>query len=378
MDKERIIAEVFDLYKKGNYGFAIEGHLKRQNLDESEFPEIIQKATVLYEAYTRKKNARKNRIIFFLYLVSAALTFLLFLFVLPYRVKGNETFLSILGSGLFFVFLYLALAYKGTWKEEFLEQQESPTINFGFLIIFIIPAMILYFIMSWRFSSASDDMLMTTKQEAVGKIISGNSTEVKRGFRPNGITYSSVVVEFKTADGTKVTATEDVNEYEFKNFYVGQEIMLIYSKDDPQNIELLTNKASIQKFTEAAERDITPNDLRNLMAVSKENIQKELNKISYGWKFDSYNSLWVNEKENIAVAVSPDAIIYITDKVIVFSRALKNDGFEEINITGQNEAIRLYSLKKEFSKKGFRVNIEPVKEKNSQGMAMIIMSKTNN
>ena len=222
MANEKIIAEVS--YKLSNYSYnkEIEDYLRSQGIAEADFTSIIDaaqsKLTEEKAAYFSKRNKR----FFYIWLSLALITLVLFLFILPYKnIGGSETVLAILGTGVFCFFCFLALAYNKTWKPDFVQKHEKPNIQYSFLVVFLIPAVIIYFIFSWRFTAGQEQVLKQTQEKATGTIVSGKTTQVKR-LRGGGFEFSEVTVEFQTKDGIAVVATEDVSSYELKNFYKGQ------------------------------------------------------------------------------------------------------------------------------------------------------------
>jgi hypothetical protein len=194
-------------------------------------------------------------------------------------------------------------------------------------LFFMLLGILFYPLLSWRFTSAADNILKKTQQKAKGVVVSGSSVTSRRG-----LDFTYIDVEFETKEGVHVTATEDISKYDFKKFYVGQNINLIYSKDNPQNIDLLINESSVIEFTGSAERDITPTDLINFISIKKENIQTELEKIKYGWQYNEEKKVWVNEKNNSLLSIADGGLVFMSKPTILYTypKQLEAMGFKRM------------------------------------------------
>ena len=182
-----------------------------------------------------------------------------FWFIIPTQIESTSIFFPVLGSLLICLFSYLSLIYYKTWELEFVKKHETPEINYHIFGLMFIPGVILYFIISSRFENLADNLLKENQIEVTGKIISGEETEIQN--RRGNIQISTIVVEFLTKEGNKIIAYEDIGHYEFQNFYLNQEVNLIYSKTNPQNISLLMSNKNITKFKNSKEKDILPEDM---------------------------------------------------------------------------------------------------------------------
>lgn len=328
MKNDQIIPKVVEYLKEGYYDFAIEDLLKEKNIPESEFTAIIDKAKEIVFEDNFKILNKKHKFIFVTSLLLAFLTLIYFSYFLPYKIESVSVSYPILGSIIICLFSYLAIAYYKTWKLEFIKKIETPNIDYSFIWIMIIPCAILYFIISSRFESVADELLYKNQIEVTGKVISGGETEIQNRY--GKATYSKIIVEFNTIEGAKRIAYEDVSNSEFQNFYLNQEINLIYSKTNPENINLLISDSDFRKFKKSKERDILPQDLINFMAVDNKNAQKELNKISYGWEYHKQKMMWINVRKNIAISLSNNLVIYIGENVDVARNYLEKDGYKLI------------------------------------------------
>jgi hypothetical protein len=371
----KIITEVANKIKNYSYNKEIEDYLRSEGVAEADFTSIMDAAQSKLAEERAVYFSKRNKRFFYVWLSLALITLVLFLFVLPYKnIGGSETILAILGTGLFCFFCFLALAYNKTWKPDFVQKHETPNIQYSFLVIFLIPAVIIYFIFSWRFTAGQQQVLKQTQEKAIGTIVSGKTTQVKR-LRGGGFEFSEVTVEFKTKDGTDVVAAEDLSAYELKSFYKGQKVELIYSKNDPQNIDLLVNESHVKELMGSEERDITPDDLMNLMTAQKENIAGVLNKIKYGWQYDDKNSGWANEKDGSALIITGNTLTFISKSEFLFTypKYFLQMGFKQTNAEKTNGAN--FAGKKIFEKDGYTVTIEMISDGGSSKSVTAISRK---
>jgi len=374
-DKQRIINEVAERLKNYHPNQQIEDYLHSEGIDEAAFAGIMESAHAQMLQDKVKYFGKRNKRVFIAWLSAAFLTLVLFLFVLPYKmVAGYETFLSLLGTALFCLFCFLALAYNKSWQPAVIEKQDKPNINFSFLVIFLIPAVVVYFIFSWRFTSGQNTVLKETQEKAMGTIVTGKSTSLKR-LRGGGIDFSEVTVSFQTKDGTNIVTTEDVTSYEFKNFYTGQKIELIYSKDNPRNIDLLVNPESVKELTGSEERELTVQDLLDLMTGKKETILNSLNKIKYGWQYDEKNGGWVNEKTGSVIVLNNDELMYVSGNASMFTypKQFVALGFAQTN-PEQQGAARMIG-KKMFENAQYTASISMVANQGEERVVTTIQKK---
>ncbi|WP_298396522.1 hypothetical protein [Flavobacterium sp.] len=331
MTKEEILERVVERVKDNEYDYEIETFLKRKEVNPEDFKSIIENARALVLEERLKVMPKKNLTVFIVLVVLVLATFYLFAFYLPTQnVSRNKTILSIIGTAFFCFFSFLSLVYFNTWKPEFLKIRDKPKIDFTFMALMFVPAVIVYFIFSECISSGADKILKATQIDAVGTVIDGGVTEVKRVLRSGGASFASITVEFETKEGTKVRATEDISSYRFKDFYLGQQLNIVYSSEDPSNIDLLIDDKSIKELKGTQQRSLQPQDLIRFMSVKKENIKAELDAISYGW--EQKEEAWINEKSNYALMANDNEVKLITAWGItqMFPEELEKMGFKKI------------------------------------------------
>lgn len=318
---ENTITEVVKRIKRSDRLYQLHSYLKSQNLSDDEIESYIDAANNrIYESKLASLPKTK-KIIFFVLVTIALTTLILFLFVLPSAGYKHTTILSIIGAIILSASLIYSWVYYKSWEKESIKQELEikKTSHDGMSIFFIfipIPAVIFAFIFSSILENGEDNLLKKTQVQAKGIIIAGSSNTI--GVRRSDINFSSVTVEFQTKTGEKIRATEDVSEYEFKEFYEGQKVDLIYSSEDPQNIALLTNKSDIKKFKDSEERDFEAADLITLMISNDGEVLGFLNSISFGWVFDQNTKSYINESKQMIFNKEADGIFLVTGEISMY------------------------------------------------------------
>jgi amino acid transporter len=358
MADAKLIEQVIGKLRANYWEYEIVDFLRNKDIPEDEITAVIDAAKAVYHEERVTFYKKQNKLYFILWTSLTVLCLAMFLFVLPAQDLGeHSTILSIIGAALFFGLAYPAIAYSKSWRDEFVRKHETPNIDFSFFPIFFIPAVIVFFIFSWRFESASDRILRDTKVEATGKVISGSSTEVKRVLRSGGVTFSTIVVEFMTEEGNKVIAYEDVSSYEFQQFYIGQEVNLVYSKTNPKNIDLLVNAENVRELMDTQERQIDPSDLIALISTKQEDVLGKLNKIMYGWNYNGEKSMWINEKHNSIVMLADNEVRFIASSEFAhtFPTFLTGTGFRKTSTRKSGDILD--TGEKTFQKGNLKVSI---------------------
>lgn len=351
MDTEKLVNEVAAMLNDYAYPKQVGDYLASQGVDETGYEAILQSARIKLAENRARHFAKKNKRKFFIWLSLLILTLVFFLFVLPYgQIAGSITILSLIGTALVCFFSYLVIAYNKTWEKKFVEEHEQPSINYSFLPMFAIPGVVIYFIFSWRLSSGQDQVLKQSHETTTGTIVAGSSVKTRRAD------FSDVTVEFETKEGRMITATEDVTSYQFKNFYVGQKVKLIYSKDDPQNIDLLLDDEKVKELTGSEERDILPADLVRLMNANSDSALNILNEIKYGWQYDGKKYVLSGRKNAAAIMIKPNEIVSLAkgEYLFTYPAYLLKMGFIQTN--KPTNAANL-TAKKIFEKEGYLITI---------------------
>lgn len=371
MNKDEIVAYIVDRIDAGDDQRQIESALKRKDIDPEQFESLIDLAldkiaTHKLETYP-KQHKKKFTIWTILFLFFSAI----FFFILPQLgLFRNTVALSILGTVCLSICLLNVIVYYGSWRKEFIEKhgKPKPPIEAYFMIIFF-PGCIFYFIISSFLSSGADNILKETQQDAIATVIDGSSKEGK-------ISYASVTVQFMTKEGKLVTAVEDVSTYAFRDFYKGQKLNIVYSKEDPQNIDLLIDDSSLAKLKNKIQRPIEPTDLLNLTSVSFENLASELNKINNNWIYNDSEGIWIDDKRNQALSTrkNPDQVILMMPREYGngddFENKFKKIGF--VKIDAEKFGIETDPAEKFYMKDGFLARFKIVTENYKSNLIVIV------
>lgn len=302
MIDEKIIDLIIDRLNDGDDDYDIGKYLERKEINPIEFEQLIITAKNRILEHKLETYPKQNKLKFILWTSLLSLSFLLFFIILPYsNINIGITALSITGAISTSLFSFFSWIYYKSWLKDFIEKVGKPKIDLQiYIIIFTIPNIILFFIISWCFSSGNDNVLKETQESAVATVLYGSAREGRR------YSYANVTVEFETKEGKKIIAVEDVSTYQFKQFYEGQILNIVYSKDNPKNIDLLIDEDNVKELKNTQEREIEPEDLIKLISINFENIESELKTISYGWLYDKTNKAWINERKKIAISKNND------------------------------------------------------------------------
>jgi hypothetical protein len=373
MKKDEIVEYIVDRINANEDQYQIEASLKRKEIDPAQFDSLIDQALAKISEHKLKIYPRRNIIRFTIWTILLLFFSALFFFILPgLGITRNTITLSILGTICLSVSLLNVFGYYGSWRKTYIEKygKPKPAVDI-YLTLGFLPAIIFYFIISSCFSSGADEVLKNTKEDAIATVVDGSSIE-------GTISYASVKVEFTTKEGKFVSATEDVTSYNFKDFYLGQKLNIVYSKDDPHNIDLLIDNYSVLKYKNKLQREIEPKDLLNLSSVSFENLGAELNKINNNWVYNDSEGVWIDEKRQqiISTRKKPDQVI------LMMPRGYGNDfdfadkflkmGFVKIN--AQKLDIEADPVETIYIKDGYLASFKIV-NKNFKSNLIIVVEK---
>jgi uncharacterized Zn ribbon protein len=238
-----------------------------------------------------------------------------------------------LGAAFSCLFAFYVYVYRNTWKSPFVEKQPKPKIYYFFLLMFFLPGIIMYWIFSARFSWAQDKVLKGTQVEAIAHVLNGRTSGIKRVLGRGELTRTSVTVGFVTEKGDSVVVTKEIPESRLKDYYKGQELHIIYSKENPQNIDLLTDDETVRSFRKTEQRPLFITDLLRLSAINPDQLSAELNRISYGWDFDAGKAVYVNEHFKNAIGYINNNLTFICpqgDRFAIID-SLKVKGFQKVS-----------------------------------------------
>jgi hypothetical protein len=361
MDKSHFIGRAKEMLGKDLNDESIAYYLKEEGINPSSIASIIEIARLEFVEEQARKFTKQNKFSYYLWVTLASAILIFMLFVFPYFqiVVGRIFIFSLLGAVFCCICGFMAFSYYKTWNENYVCKIGRPKIQYAFLIILWIPGLILHYVFSFRFSSVQDNELKQTQVEVIGHVTGGNSTQVKKLIGGSQMAdISNIVVEFETEDGQKMVVSKNVDADEFKNFYKGEEIHIIYSKNNPHNIDLLDNASSIRNFKNTQERELEAVDLMHLVVVSPPNLGEELNKISYGWHFDPGREIWVNEKRECAISLNGNKLNFIGkyDYNVTYPIYLTQNGYKMTNKEDPDDIF--HTGKKTFENKQFIFNVE--------------------
>ena len=329
-----LIKSCLEIYRNKPYKYKVIDFLASKGVSEEESEKIFSE---VHEAYIQEKvtsQVKKNLGIWIACLILLLLTFWFFYFYVPKTNWRNSPFwTSVLGSGLLMLLLYHVVGYFGTWTpgyvRERIEKKSGFGLNYSFLFYMLLPAIVPYFLLNSKYKDEIENQLLQHSVEVEAKVVNGWSQTIP-GRRGRSMELFYVMVEFKDNHGKKQEATKEVYQSEFNKFYKGQNITIVYDSLNPEKFEFLNNSKTIKKFTNAEERNLSANDLFEILEIKdSDDILEKLNSISVGWK--KQQDYFVNERRIERIDLMDDAIAYST-REIRFDNAIKqfeNDGYEK-------------------------------------------------
>ncbi len=330
---DEIVAEVAKRLKRNEFNFRIKDYLKTNGVSEEDSELYLDAAKKHILEKTMAQLPARNKAIFISAIVVSLTSFILFVFVLPAQQFTSTGWWSFLGAVLFTTSAVTALLSLNSWK---INEEERPTyedlkrpqeINLLSFIgmISLAPIVIIQFIFSWNFDRVSDNILKENQVEVIGTIVGGSSMTSRR------FDFTEVRVSFFTIDGQQMVVEKDVSQYDFKRFYQGQQVPMIYSSKNPEVIELFNRDSKLQEFKGTEERSLKPSDLLQFINLNDEEITSQLNIIAYGWEYNAAYERWENQKRSSVLYRSLDGISLLADNaaMFVFASDLKELGFKE-------------------------------------------------
>lgn len=365
MKQPILIQQIITMLNKGYTDETIVYDLKQEGNSEETIYSTLDAAKTQYMKESLKRQVKVNRVTHYAFMALSIITFLVFLIVLP-RLEigiGHVFIFSLLGSCLTAFFAFFSIVYYKSWDENFVQSTGRPNIDLSMMVLLLVPVIILHFLLSWRFSSAQESKLKDQQVEVVGRIIDGSSFQAKRVLRGGTVAdFSEVTVEFETKEGQKMTVTKDISVYEFKDFYKDQDVRMVYSKNNPKNIDFIVNEEDIRQYKDVQERDLEPNDLVKLIGLDENQITLELNKISEGWAFDPQNDEWSNSKRKSRLTLKPKQLILVGIPELNFDYPHKLTQIGFIKTSKESTEDPDFS-KKIFQKDEFTFTVEGSQEK---------------
>ena len=328
MNDEKIIAELIKMKNKSARQKELKSYLLAKGFSDEKAEEYIAKAL---EIITQKNNNSlplENKIKFGFALGLVLLTLILMLFVFPSKTFVHIRIFSIFGTIFLVIGLFYVLKYYKSWEKEKIEEKRNvsntPNSEVPIALLFI-PMVLFYFIFSWVLENGQETILKETQIETVGTVVSGSSLS-SRSFD-----MTDLVIEYRTKDGKKIQVTKEISKSEFGNFYKGQSVKLLYSSIDTQNVELLIKEENIRNYKDSEERDLTIDDIFNLLETQNDKILDQLNKIKYGWANNQNN--WIDYSYKSLIKKEGTTISFITahNSIYTFPNKIKALGYTEIS-----------------------------------------------
>jgi hypothetical protein len=153
-----------------------------------------------------------------------------------------------------------------------------------------------------------------------GNVINGSEQVTKRtrwGMETGRSSSFKLTIEYKTKDGQERTITESVSSENFNGAYKGQPIELIYYKNDPSMVKLITGSENLKKYKGVEDRAMLGNDIEKILTMPKDSIKTRLlDKLATDWREAStpeYTAFENNTKKE-GIIIQGDRVIYITQK----------------------------------------------------------------
>lgn len=338
MNHREKVDQIYNLYKANEWQYKIDNYLKAFNLSDEETQTIKKEAKVLYRDYVIEKIQKRNKIIFWISIPIFIISIYLFYFYFPSQnIVEGVWFHAIFGA--FFICMSAFCIYSFSKKSKKEEFGENPKLEFDLGTFFsisgilvLIPTIILAFMIAWRFDKKAKEILAETKVQTKGVIVSGTYYEsVGLRKRPDN---AEITVKYKTKNKKTYSKTVSVSPGAFNSFYKGQVVDLIYSSENPMNMQLLTDSQVLKEIFKTEERPIMPKDLLSFLDLNDKEFEEKLKKISYGWKFNTKNNAWVNERQNYMISKIGDEIAFIVTQndVFILDQLILKEGFTKNNI----------------------------------------------
>jgi hypothetical protein len=365
MKQPILIQQIIAMLNKGYADETIVYDLKQEGNSDETIYSALDAAKTEYMKESLKRQIRINKVTHYAFMALSIITFLVFLIVLP-RLEigiGHVFILSLLGSCLTAFFAFFSIVYYNSWDKNFVQSTGRPSIDFSMMVLMLAPVIVLHFLLSWRFSSAQESRLKDQQVEVIGRIIDGSSFQAKRVFRGGTVAdFSEVTVEFETKEGQKMRVTKDISAYEFKDFYKDQDVRMVYSKNNPRNIDFIVNEEDVRQYKGIQERDLEPNDLVRLIGLDENQITLELSKISEGWAFNPQNDEWSNSKRKATLTLKPKQLILVGIPQLNFNYPHKLTQIGFIKTSKESTEDPDFS-KKIFQKDEFTFTVEGSQER---------------
>ncbi len=346
-DKSGLVQKVLEMLKKRELTYRIDKYLDAKDLTLEEKESIKSEASRMYHDYIVEFLKKRNKIWFYIGVGLVIFLPLFFFFYLPSQnIVDNVGILSALGAFLLCLSIYLIFVFYHSWYPENIPQKPTLDFNIGsfflpFIALASVPIVIFYFIIQYCIESGAEKILLETKVEATGVVIAGTYYE-SIGLRRKRPDDAEITVKFRTKDKKIITRTVEITPSQFNHFYKGQNVDLIYSSDNPNNMMLLNSKEKIQSVFKTEEREVVFDDLIGFIDDDKDQITNKLKKIAYGWKYDESRKSWINLSKDCAIRKQGAEILFFPRKetYIFLEHNLRKGNYIKVDEEGNGVSAR--------------------------------------
>lgn len=171
MEKTQIIETIIEKINNNYDHYDIEEFLERKGINPADFDILIEAAENKILAHKLKTYPKQNKFRFIFYMVLFVLSFLFSIIILPIlNIRNGIIPLSIFGAISISLSGCYALLFYKSWNKDFVGKVGKPKFNLStYLLIFSVPTVLLYFLISWStINGAGHDLY---KLKSTSKII---------------------------------------------------------------------------------------------------------------------------------------------------------------------------------------------------------------
>ncbi|QDO94675.1 hypothetical protein FNB79_12130 [Formosa sediminum] len=253
-----------------------------------------------------------------LWIILLIITFILFYYLIPLEIYNKSPFIIAgIGGVIFTILLAQAIFNFKNWNDYVVKTKYSGIKKYKYTPLLILPGLVMYFVFFINFSYQKKGNIKESGHKVTGEIIDLTSFQ-----RLKGGGSSSLTIKFSTKEGKELIVDQNVND--ISNYYKGQNIELMYSKENPEMINIIpTVKIDYD--------EIKINEIISLLSVSDKNIH--LKKINPEWK-KTENNTWVKgQRDRIQITEKNEIACVISDDLIkTYRKELADLNFINMNI----------------------------------------------
>ncbi len=331
--RENLIQEALKRYKRGGSLVRIKEYFISEEIEEPEVDNYVEETYKLYFEEKYPEFTKRNKRLFILNTALAVLTFIVFYFFLDKTSMRNYPVMtSLLGTGIMLFFSYNAFFYYNSWEKEKIYEslkynpEQKPTYHFILFFLMAIPALIPFLILMFSYENAIEKQIQLNGIQVQAEVVN----MYEQSFSRRGRTHKSyyVVAKFSDENGKPYQIQKEVTN--IHQFYNGQKINIIYDKNNPQNVEFLTDASKLKKFT----KSIKMEHLFELMHLEKSEQLQKLNSINEGWAEES-GGAYYHQMYGQVIEIIDGTIVFAGNKQTLnlqdFAKDVQNMGFKRVN-----------------------------------------------